>query len=291
MINISRELAVRIEQILTGGHWAEAWAPTIAELQELLTQQHQREPVALPERDADGPGPWNDGWNACLDEIAKLGPLYAHPAPAQVGPIGVVRESADRGYQVRWTQGGMQSLRDGLHLYTHADAGEVESLRAELAELKERCQRNNDQAMEWMRKHDALRDQLAVIDRKATEYACQSIPTGRECRFGDEIAALSASAEPSTPVCDIDPTGSEYRADKCPEDLDIKIDDVTFVGNNADGSPYLRFALGSDGQRVLKAIRLVGVTIKGTVMANTEVSGTGHYLASEETLSGHDTND
>lgn len=48
-------------------------------------QQHHGEPVALPERKQPRPqGDWtspetyreNLGWNACLDEIAKLGPLY-----------------------------------------------------------------------------------------------------------------------------------------------------------------------------------------------------------------------
>lgn len=34
---------------------------------------------------------------------------------------------------------------------------------------------------------------LSIISRKATEFACASLPTGYECRFGDEIAALACS--------------------------------------------------------------------------------------------------
>lgn len=54
------------------------------------TEQHQGEPVAMPDRK-----PWNgllatadnlrgEGWNACLDEIAKLGPLYTHSDAGEV---------------------------------------------------------------------------------------------------------------------------------------------------------------------------------------------------------------
>ncbi|NNJ16407.1 hypothetical protein CSV86_014860 [Pseudomonas putida CSV86] len=69
--------------------------------------------------------------------VARSRPLYTHPAPAvQEGElVGVVRESADRGYQVRWTQDGMQALRNGLHLYNQADAGEVDRPRAEVKRL------------------------------------------------------------------------------------------------------------------------------------------------------------
>jgi hypothetical protein len=51
-------------------------------------EQHQGEPVALPARVQRGGNDHCDGlavgWNACLDEIAKLGPLYTHADPAEV---------------------------------------------------------------------------------------------------------------------------------------------------------------------------------------------------------------
>jgi len=132
-------------------------------------EQHQDEPVALPERKPEiGTDPFaNKGWNACLDEIAKLGPLY--PAPA--------------------------------------DLGEVERLRAELEEWKERCRRNNDQAMEWMGKYDALRAQMserdALLDRVVDHAKFWHDHPYAEVveAIAKDYKAVSASAEPSAPAC------------------------------------------------------------------------------------------
>jgi len=44
-------------------------------------EQHQGQPVAMPAR-LPTHRINSNGWNACLDEIAKLGPLFTHPAPA-----------------------------------------------------------------------------------------------------------------------------------------------------------------------------------------------------------------
>ena len=98
-------------------------------------QQDQVEPVTLPQRKGnhlryDTLMPtFSKGWNACLDELAKLGPLY-----------------------------------------THADPGEAERLRSELAGWKEQCHRFNDDAMELWEEHDDLHAQLAdqqTADRQA----------------------------------------------------------------------------------------------------------------------------
>lgn len=71
----------------------DGWLRAADELRALLSQpaeQHQGEPVALPaykeivigrNSEADT---WSRGWNACLDEIAKLGPLYTHADPGEV---------------------------------------------------------------------------------------------------------------------------------------------------------------------------------------------------------------
>ena len=102
--------------------------------------QHQGEPVALPARKNPSAYPLpmdaarGYGWNACLDEIAKLSPLY-----------------------------------------THADPGEVERLRAQLAE------------------RDAL---LHSLDCAWNSH------DGKE-RFGKlmrKVETLAASAEPSVPA-------------------------------------------------------------------------------------------
>lgn len=125
---------------------------------------HQGYPVTLPARKSyeesfsvHGQG-HIQGWNACLDELAKLGPLY-----------------------------------------THADPAEVERLRAELVEWKERCQRNSDEAMSWMSKHDTLRAQMAERDAlllRAVNGARFTLPD----QWHKDYVALSASAEPSAPA-------------------------------------------------------------------------------------------
>lgn len=121
-------------------------------------EQHQGEPVALPERKAitaygltalDSEA---EGWNACLDEIAKLGPLY-----------------------------------------THADPGEVERLRAELAEWKKRCQYNADTAHDVARERDTLRAQLAERDALLRDLEGKTVLSWHDKRRIS--AALSASAE------------------------------------------------------------------------------------------------
>ncbi|UBM27151.1 hypothetical protein K8374_09430 [Pseudomonas sp. p1(2021b)] len=59
-----------------------------------------------------------------------------------------------------------------------------------------------------LQEHLAVQDRrLSIISRKATEYACQSIPTGRECRFGDEIAALAC-------IGDVEKGGAAFDIDE-----------------------------------------------------------------------------
>lgn len=59
-------------------------------LKNIAAEQHQGEPVLLPMRRSwSGIAGWRDqaeikAWNACLDEIAKLGPLYTHADPGEV---------------------------------------------------------------------------------------------------------------------------------------------------------------------------------------------------------------
>ncbi|WP_085678233.1 MULTISPECIES: hypothetical protein [unclassified Pseudomonas] len=117
-------------------------------------EQHQGEPVKLPAyklaseyNSHDWDEGYRDGWGACRDEIAKLGPLY-----------------------------------------THADPGEIERLRTELVEWKDRCQRNNDDAMEWMAKHDTLRAQLA--ERNAALDCMTTTDTGYKSELAERDALL-----------------------------------------------------------------------------------------------------
>lgn len=77
----------------------------IALLSEALSQpaqQHQGEPVVLPARKAHkkGNSPMqnakNSAWNACLDDIAKLGPLYTHADPCEVERLRLERRRMDQ---------------------------------------------------------------------------------------------------------------------------------------------------------------------------------------------------
>ncbi|ANC03996.1 hypothetical protein AB688_18515 [Pseudomonas putida] len=118
---IQRRLPER-ECLVIESDWPE-YGPAWAAIEARVTgepAQHHGEPVALPDRklhvhqglshtDAKA-----DGWNACLDEIAKLGLLYAHSDPDEVERL---RASEDKWYQ------------DSVNLTVERDA-----LRAQLAE-------------------------------------------------------------------------------------------------------------------------------------------------------------
>lgn len=99
-------------------------------------QQQLGEPVALPERHglphreefesadqyAAALGETNS-WNACLDEIAKLGPLYPHADPASL------QRSWQAGYDTAWYAKNPAEKRTSVNPSDHA---EVERLRAAL---------------------------------------------------------------------------------------------------------------------------------------------------------------
>lgn len=115
------------------------------ELWNARAEQHRGEPVALPARKNPSAYPLpmdaarGYGWNACLDEIEKLGPLYTHPAPVQGEPVawlntatGAVTASP---VQVMDWDDKSEPVQA---LYTHADPAEVEQLQGSLA-IPEEC--------------------------------------------------------------------------------------------------------------------------------------------------------
>ena len=56
---------------------------------DMVAEQHQGEPVALPARKQPVRADYSqdilaEGWNACLNEIAKMGPLYTRADPVEV---------------------------------------------------------------------------------------------------------------------------------------------------------------------------------------------------------------
>lgn len=81
-------------------------------------EQHQDEPVALPERKAitahgltalDSEA---EGWNACLDEIAKLGPLYTHVDPGEVERLRAEVERLRSGFYQQVTDDDLKKIAD-----------------------------------------------------------------------------------------------------------------------------------------------------------------------------------
>ncbi|MBV4507732.1 hypothetical protein HU751_023145 [Pseudomonas sp. BW13M1] len=150
-----------------------------SEVQALLSQpsdQHQGEPVALP---AKRPRRMNDqrddaydnGWNNCLDEIAKLGPLYTRPEPAvQQEPVARLRcyQSAI-GPKVEVIKFTAQVFKPGreVDVYIHADPGEVERLQFELSEARAiangQTSLRKEEAEDWAKERDTLRAQLAEV--------------------------------------------------------------------------------------------------------------------------------
>lgn len=140
----------------------------------LEAQQGQGEPLALPKRKGahlryDTLMPtFSKGWNACLDEIAKLGPLYTHPAPGRGEPVAFRCIDPD-GDEGNWHDADPASLQDARNdvergvysrfelAYKHSDPAEVERLqrRVQNADLALKAQTQNC---------DTLRDQLAERD-------------------------------------------------------------------------------------------------------------------------------
>lgn len=132
--------------------------------------QHQGEPVALPSCKAklnvshDWDQGYSDGWKTCLEEIAKLGPLYTH---ADTGEVERLREEL----KLR------SSERDKFLGWCRDARGEAVTLSAQLADMT-----------------DTARSLTITIHSNLgnteLDEACQR-----------DLAALSASAESIAPKC------------------------------------------------------------------------------------------
>lgn len=199
MISVPRELTESIVRMLqAGGAWGAA-----EQLRTALAQpaaQHQGDPVVLPARLKETGdegydernGPAIDAWNACLDKIAKLGPLYARPQVQNQGePVavlyanGTVLTKADCGdaFEI--------CCKVETPLYTHADAGEVEWLRGELETQMEIFGMQED-------KIDTLRAQLTEAHTLLREWLEISKRHQQPVTLDTRTEAhLSASAEPA----------------------------------------------------------------------------------------------
>ncbi|MCZ9636832.1 hypothetical protein [Pseudomonas putida] len=228
------------------------------EIQAALAQQSpqpQAEPVALPERQpitAHGLTALDseaEGWNACLDEIAKLGPLYTRPAPVgEQEPFAWFVESPQ---ECEYVEGVARTQEDAnkyaaagwsiTPMFRRADPGEVERLRVELDEWKNRCQYNADTAHDVARERDTMRAQLAERDALLARVVNSGALSSEQheeleadcCAVVDVVhqikrqafhehlskcAALSASAEPASTAWRCEPCKVEM-ADQRPCDL------------------------------------------------------------------------
>ncbi|WP_313644880.1 hypothetical protein [Pseudomonas sp.] len=136
-------------------------------------EQHQGEPVALPARMSDLDrfnNPLKDRWNACLDEITKLGPLYTLADPAEVERL---REQVET-----------------LRLMTNDYLLETERLRTQLAELQQAFTESQEEVV----KRGKILAEAQALLHEAANIAMFTLPSGWHKRR----AALSAN--PATEV-------------------------------------------------------------------------------------------
>ncbi|MCE1009292.1 hypothetical protein [Pseudomonas monteilii] len=188
-------------------------------------EEHQGEPVALPDRklhvhqglshtDAKA-----DGWNACLDEITKLGPLYTHADPGEVERL---RASEDKWYQdsvnltvARDALRAQLTERDALleDWHTANCTGEVSvsdkayrivtrtaAMLSDNAELNARadCDERADILADAAYRNGVMHGYKLAMEGNEAEYqACINSLTGH---LHAARAALSASAESSAPT-------------------------------------------------------------------------------------------
>lgn len=217
----------------------------------LGAEQHLGEPVTLPEHESEDPEWMTEcglyvvhdydydrghahGWNACLDEIAELGPLYTHADPAEVESIKAdrdayaqnvndLRESLSRARKAHGESPGlMQEQTDALRAHL-AEAHAIIELdlqrRDEIQKLEEDLERVCEQRVglhyqvERLRKDVESKTQCYQVERvKVTELSAEltnahallrHLYLNNELSLGDNqriLSALSASAEPSAPV-------------------------------------------------------------------------------------------
>lgn len=138
-------------------------------LRAALGAHHQGEPVELPKRKVHHLDPsflpdGDKGWNACLDEIAKLGPLFTHADPGEVERLQLEIEKL----RLRLTLNDDALIQDGfVRIENRALRSRIDEQNELLREIKN--------ARDWNGSYRALEKRID--------------------------AALSASAEPSAPKC------------------------------------------------------------------------------------------
>ena len=194
-VRLPRELVARIAR-------AGCWPNDAAALRAVLAEQHQGEPVTPRLKEPHyQPTPCRFGGNPGYYQVGDA-LVYDSLSEAQAAADKKNADLALRYHQALEHADPADPAEIKKHnaeLLGEVDTltGEVERLRAELVEWKERCQRNSDEAMSWMSKHDTLRAQLAERDALLREVR----PSCHPKYHGKIDATLSASAEPSAPKC------------------------------------------------------------------------------------------
>lgn len=137
-----------------------------------MSKQADAQPVAMPARrsfPALGPSFYARGWNACLDEIAKLGPLYTHA-------------DADEVERLRGKVETMRCKNNELH-------DELDTLRAQLVEVARRYKNGTLTIVDVSNALEGRLYTLAEASAKPSPTCCGSCPGG--CT----IQAASAEAK------------------------------------------------------------------------------------------------
>ncbi|WP_323157842.1 hypothetical protein [Pseudomonas fulva] len=147
------------------------------------TDQRQGEPAVLPMR-KDPTESWEvpggvskaEGWNACLDEIAKLGPLYSRADPASL------QRSWQAGYDTAWYAKNPAEKRTSVN---PDDSAEVERLRDASRLAKHWCDAALNAIQMGSDNPGALNDVACLLRHMAK----------------DLNSTAPASADPSAPEC------------------------------------------------------------------------------------------
>lgn len=162
-----------------------------AEVLSRPADQHQGEPVALPERESVSgrlPGHEAIGWNACIDEIAKLGPLYAHADPGEVERLRTENERLLAGFYQQVTDADLKEIADFI------SDGDLPTksffMRPDAANLA-------NVTMHMVREVQAARAKLAERDALFARILGKRDACAASFWFDEIQALLSASAEPS----------------------------------------------------------------------------------------------
>lgn len=171
-------------------------------------QQHQREPVTLPVRKHETGdveydernGAAIDAWNACLDEIAKLGPLYGRPVQAAMW-----QKAFNVAIQERDTlRGDVETMRRKNNENWH----ESEAMRAQLVEAHGLLREWAEMFVGGIKTSPLGRLETRTVQHlsASAEPKCGKchgrglLRIATVCGPADKICPDCASAEPSAPV-------------------------------------------------------------------------------------------